>query len=164
MLIKKSRRQGWQAAGARLAALIVLQGLCQGTAWPQTPTKPQSIEEFAKQQRIYRSQGKDIPGGYITGRSLTSYEELLPAGFGAALRRLGPKDRWLDIGAGSGKAILDYYSPEYDRAQKGNRARPLGKAQAVALSIEDRRTDQWPLRAASLGGTRIRYLFGKRLR
>ncbi len=41
------------------------------------------------------------------------------------------------------------------------RIRP--KARAVAISIEDRRTDKWQQQAASLGD-RIRYLSGKRLR
>ena len=39
-----------------------------------------------------------------------------------------------------------------------------GKARAVAMSIEDRRTDKWRQQAASLGDDRIRYLSGKRLR
>ena len=43
-------------------------------------------------------------------------------------------------------------------------ARPGAKARAVAISIEDRRTDNWRQQAASLGDDRIRYLSGKRLR
>src|SRR5262249_61146142 len=39
-----------------------------------------------------------------------------------------------------------------------------GRVRAVAMSIEDRRTDQWQQWAASLGDERIRYLSGKRLR
>jgi hypothetical protein len=39
-----------------------------------------------------------------------------------------------------------------------------GRARAVAMSIEDRRTEKWQQRAASLGDDRIRYLSGKRLR
>src|SRR6185295_11708794 len=38
------------------------------------------------------------------------------------------------------------------------------RARAVALSIEDRRTKKWQLQAAILGGDRIQYLSGKRLR
>ena len=37
------------------------------------------------------------------------------------------------------------------------------RARAVAISIEDRRTDKWKRQAASLGGDRTRYLAGKRL-
>jgi hypothetical protein len=88
--------------------------------------------------------------------------ELLPSGFRDALRRLRSEDRWLDIGAGRGQAILDYYAPEYDAAPCENCA-PPSKARAVALSIEDRRTDQWWQRAASPEGNGMRYLFGKRL-
>ena len=39
-----------------------------------------------------------------------------------------------------------------------------GRARAVALSIEDRRTELWQQRSAALGEDRIRYVFGKRLR
>jgi len=76
-------------------------------------------------------------------------------------RRLGSSDRWLDIGAGQGQAILDYYAPEDHTApaQKCGRS----AAGAVALSIEDRRTDKWREQAA-ISGDRLRYLTGKRLR
>ena len=40
----------------------------------------------------------------------------------------------------------------------------MSKAHAVALSIEDRRTDKWREQAANLGDDRIRYLTGKSLR
>jgi SAM-dependent methyltransferase len=77
---------------------------------------------------------------------------------------LGGSDRWLDIGAGAGQAILDYYAPGGD-APSGERCAGSGpRARAVAISIEDRRTDKWHERAASLGDGRISYLFGKRLR
>ena len=73
------------------------------------------------------------------------------------LTRLGSSDRWLDIGAGGGYAILDYY-------QLTKCARPGARARAVALSIEDRRTDDWKKQASALGDDRLRYLTGKRLR
>ena len=38
------------------------------------------------------------------------------------------------------------------------------KARAVAMSIEDRRTEKWRQQAAIFGDDRLRYLFGKRLR
>jgi len=154
----------WPSAGTCLAALVVAQTICLTPASPQEPARPQFDREMTKQESIYRSQGKKIPGGYILTRGLAGYVQLLPSGFDAALRKLGPADRWLDIGAGSGQAILDYYAPKYARAHDKNRARPGGKARAVALSIEDRRTDLWRQRAASLEGDQIRYLFGKRLR
>jgi hypothetical protein len=37
------------------------------------------------------------------------------------------------------------------------------RARAVAISIEDRRTDKWKEQASSLGHDRVRYLSGKRL-
>jgi SAM-dependent methyltransferase len=158
----KSSVKGWKTAGTRLAVLIVivLQALGLGACWLQQPAQPPINEEIAMQEKIYRSRGADVPGGYVTGRALSDYAGLLPSGFCDALGRLGSSDRWLDIGAGDGRAILDYYAPEDDAAC----ARSGGKARAVAMSIEDRRTDKWQQQAASFGDNRIRYLSGKRLR
>ena len=80
------------------------------------------------------------------------------------MARLGPRDRWLDIGAGKGQAILDYFAPDYDLAHPEGRERRGKKAQAVAISIEDRRTVEWQLSASSLGGNQLQYLFDRRLR
>ena len=114
----RSSVQGWNTAAARLAVLIVivLEALGLRTGWSQEPTEPRLDEEIAKQDKIYHRRGADIPRGYVTNRGLTNYAELLPAGFCAALGSLGSSDRWLDIGAGSGQAILDYYVPEDDAA------------------------------------------------
>ena len=150
--------QGRKAAAARLAVLIVLQALGLGAGWPQEPVQPRIDEEFAKQEKIYRRRGA---GSYTTNRGLSDYAEVLPTGFCDALGRLGSADRWLDIGAGEGNAILDYYATQGDAApEKCGGSGP--KARAVAMSIEDRRTDKWREQAASLGD-RMRYLAGKRL-
>src|SRR5581483_4109846 len=98
---------------------------------------------------------------YTANRGLAAYAEVLPGNFCAALGRLGSADRWLDIGAGEGQAILEYYAPGDAAAAKC--AGAGSKARAVAISIEDRRTDQWQQQAASLGAERIQYLAGKRL-
>jgi SAM-dependent methyltransferase len=144
--------------------VIVVQALGLGAGWPQEPAEPRLDEEIAKQEKIFQRRGADVPRGYVTGRRLSDYAELLPTGFCDALGRLGSSDRWLDIGAGAGQAILDYYSPEGDAPSGEKCARPGDKARAVAMSIEDRRTDKWQQQAASLGDDRIRYLSGKRLR
>jgi hypothetical protein len=150
-------------AALGLAALIVLQGLWVAPVLSQEQTAARYQYEVSKQEGIYRSKGAEQPEGYVTHRGLTSYEELLPAGFGKALRELGPEDRWLDVGAGQGQAILDYYQLEiFERGQDGARPRSRGKARAVALSIEDRRTDEWRERVTALGGDRLRYLSSKR--
>jgi SAM-dependent methyltransferase len=129
-----------------------------GASWAPEPVQPRIDEEFAKQEKIYRRRGA---GSYTTNRGLSSYAEVLPSGFCDALGRLGSSDRWLDIGAGEGQAILDYYAPQGDAAlEKCGGSGP--KARAVAISIEDRRTDRWKQQAASLGD-RMRYLAGKRL-
>ena len=155
----------WQTAAARLAVLIVIiQALGLRAGWSQEPVQPRINEEFLEQEKIYRSRGADGRRVYTTDRGLSRYAERLPSGFCDALGRLGSSDRWLDIGAGQGQAILDYYLPE-DAAAPAEKCRGSGpRARAVAISIEDRRTDNWKQQAARLGDDRIRYLFGKRLR
>ena len=162
----KSSVKGSKTGAARLAVLIVLvvQPLGLAAVWTQELPQPRLDEEFTKQEKIYRSRGADVPQGYVTDRGLSGYAELLPAGFCDALGRLGSADRWLDIGAGEGQAILDYNAPEDAAAPAEKCTRSGAKARAVAMSIEDRRTDKWRERAASLGDDRIRYLSGKRLR
>ena len=159
----KSWMRSWKTGGMRLAILFVI--LLQArVGWPQEIAPPRLDEEIAKQEKIFQRRGADVPGGYITNRGLSDYAELLPTGFCDALGRLGSPDRWLDIGAGAGQAILDYYASEGDAPSGEKCARPGDKARAVAMSIEDRRTDKWRQQAASLGNDRLRYLFGKRLR
>lgn len=141
--------------------LILLQARI---GWSQELAPPKLDEELGKQEKIYRSEGADVPSGYVTGRGLSEYAELLPSGFCAALAKLGSSDRWLDIGAGSGQAIMDYYAPEAAEAPSQKCRGAAEKARAVALSIEDRRTDKWREQAARFGGESIQYLSGKRLR
>ena len=130
----------------------------------KSPLNCGSTRKSANRKKSSSRRGADVPRGYVTGRGLSDYAELLPTGFCDALGRLGSSDRWLDIGAGAGQAILDYYAPEGDAPSGEKCARPGDKARAVAMSIEDRRTDKWQQQAASLGDDRIRYLSGKRLR
>jgi SAM-dependent methyltransferase len=156
--------KGRKAAAARLAVLIIIvQALGLGVGWPQEPAQPRLDEEITKQEEIFRRRGADVPRGYITSRGLSDYAELLPTSFCDALGGLGSSDRWLDIGAGAGQAILDYYAPDDDAAPADKCGRSGAKARAVAMSIEDRRKDAWHQLAASLG-ERIRYLTGKSLR
>ena len=59
---------------------------------------------------------------------------------------------------------MDYYTPE-NEAVPGKRCSGAGgKVRAVAISIEDRQTDAWQQRAASLADDRLHNLTGKRLR
>jgi hypothetical protein len=154
--------KGGHTAQTLLAFLLVILLQAQG-GWPQEIAPPKLDEEFGKQEKIYRSRDADVPSGYVTNRGLSDYASLLPSGFCDMLSRLGNSDRWLDIGAGDGQAVLDYYASEPNAAAEkcgrfGTRAR------AVAMSIEDRRTKKWQLQAAILGGGRIQYVSGKRLR
>ena len=152
--------------GTHLAVLIVIafQALELGAAWSQEPAPARIDEEIDKQQKIYRSRGAEVPRGYVTDRGLSEYAGFLPTGFCEALGSLGSSDRWLDIGAGDGQAILDYYAPEDIAAPAKKCAGPGAKARAVAMSIEDRRTDKWHQQAAKLGDDRMQYVSGKRLR
>jgi SAM-dependent methyltransferase len=145
--------------------LFVLLAPWPGTARAQGAVKPPVLDDpVAQQEHIYRSRGKDVPDGYVITRGLAAYGEALPGGFPGSLAALGSDDRWLDIGAGEGRAILDYYTPGYDAARPRGPARGSGKARVVAMSIEDRRTEQWHETAARLEAGKIGYLYGKSLR
>jgi SAM-dependent methyltransferase len=146
-----------------ILVVIVLRAQGPGTGWPQETVPPALEKEIAKQEKIYGSRGADVPSGYVTGRELSDYAELLTSDFCDALSKLGSSDRWLDIGAGDGQAILDYYAFEEDAASAKKCARSWSKARVVAMSIEDRRTDKWRQQAA-IFGDHLRYLAGKRLR
>ncbi len=159
----KSSVQGWKTGITIVAVLMILRALGPAAGWAQEPAQSRIEEETSKQKKIYQSRGADVPDGYVTNRGLSNYAGLLSSGFCEALGRLGTSDRWLDIGAGAGQAILDYYAPPDAAAPTEKCARPGGLASAVAVSIEDRRTDAWHQLAASLG-ERIRYVSGKILR
>ena len=150
--------------GIRLAFLLVLQTLWLGSSHAQPAGPPQFKEEASKQEDIYQSKGEKTPAGYVIDRGLLSYTFTLPAEFDRSLANLGPADRWLDIGAGKGQAVLDYYAPRYDSMHAEGRERRGKKAQAVAMSIEDRRESNWAQTAATLDANKIQYVFGKRLR
>ncbi|MSQ18469.1 MAG: hypothetical protein EXR39_02650, partial [Betaproteobacteria bacterium] len=70
----------------------------------------------------------------------------------------------MDIGAGEGHAILDYLAPGRDLKRLSQRNRHEWRAQAIALSIEDRRTPFWHQTAAILGAKQIQYLYNRRVR
>src|SRR5262245_22666092 len=148
----------------RLAALLVMQGLCLAAAHAQLSVNPKLSEEIAKQENIYQGKGEQRPEGYVIDRSLLAYTFTLAPGFDRSLADLTPADRWLDIGAGQGQAVLDYYTPRYDAMHVEGRDKRGKKARSVAMSIEDRRTPLWQQTAAGLEDGKIRYLFGKRLR
>jgi len=150
--------------GIRIVVLLVLQTLWLEASHSQLPGSPTIDQEVSKQEAIYQSQGEKVPEGYVIDRSLLAYASILSSEFDRSLANLGPTDRWLDIGAGEGRAILDYYTPRYDSMHLEGRERRGKKAQAVAMSIEDRRTPHWHKTAASLEANKIRYLSGRRLR
>lgn len=156
MCSAKPLTQTRRTARAGLVAAIFSFIIGLGAAWPQETPQPRLDEEFTKQESIYHSRD-DVPDGYVTARGLSDYVALLPPGFCHSLARLGSSDRWLDVGAGAGYAILDYHNLQRCAASSV-------RARAVAMSIEDRRTGDWHQLAASLGEGRLKYLAGKRLR
>jgi SAM-dependent methyltransferase len=147
-----------------MAFLLILQIFWWETSYSDDLGSQKLNEEILRQEEIYRSQGEHVPEGYVIDRSLLSYTNALSPEFDRSLANLGPKDRWLDIGAGRGQAILDYYAQRYDGVRLEGQERPAKKARAVAMSIEDRRTPLWQQKAASLEPNQIQYLFNRRLR
>lgn len=133
-------------------------------SYSQPVVAPKLKEAVSNQESIYQSRGENRPEGYVIDRGLISYTFTFPAEFDKSLADLGSTDRWLDIGAGRGQAVLDYYGERYDAMHKEGQEARGKKAQAVAISIEDRRTPQWAETAAKLEADKIKYFFGKRLR
>ena len=147
-----------------VVALLGLQGLGAGVLHSQVPPNPPFKEEMSRQDAIYRDRDGKINEGYVINRALVAYADALTQEFDRALASLGPEGRWLDVGAGEGHAILDYYTPAYDQSHEAGRLQRGSKASAVALSIEDRRTDRWHRTAAALGGRKIQYFHGRSFR
>lgn len=151
-------------ASTRMVVLFILQAFWLAAAHAAERGSPEFKEELSKQESIYQSRGIRVPEGYVINRTLASYSETLAADFSRALAKLGPNDRWLDIGAGAGQAVLDYCTPRDDLTYSEVRRQRASKAQVVAISIEDRRTPQWQQTAAVMGPDQIRYLYNRRLR
>ena len=151
-------------ARARIVIVLILQVFWLATSLAAEPGSPEFKEELSKQEAIYGSRGVRVPEGYVINRSLSTYAETLPADFSSALAKLGPTDRWLDVGAGSGLAVLDYCAPREELTNDEVRKLRVSKAHVVALSIEDRRTPRWHATAAVLGADQLSYLFNRRLR
>jgi len=152
------------ALGLRSFALLILLTLWVGTSSSAESGSPKIDDEMSKQEEIYKSHGEKRPEGYVINRSLLAYTEALSPGFDRALESLAPKHRWLDIGAGEGQAILDYYNRRDELWDGTKQAQPGTKAQAVAISIEDRRQPRWYQTAAKLEPNQIQYFFNKRMR
>ena len=150
--------------GIRIFVLLILPTLWLATSHSADLSSPKIDEEMVKQEEIFKSEGESKPEGYVVNRSLSDYKDALSPGFERALAKLGPKDRWLDIGAGEGRAILDYYTRSEDLGDGEPGVRRGTKARAVAISIEDRRQLRWHQTAASLETNQIQYFFNKRMR
>jgi hypothetical protein len=146
----------------RKAVSIVFAVLWLGGAHAQTVSVVPYGAELLKQESIYHGQGEQRIKGYTVDRALAIYADGLSSEFERALAGLGASDRWLDIGAGEGQAVLDYYAPSFRAGGDGREVRSR-KARAVAMSIEDRRAPGWQETATRLGENHIQYLSGRRL-
>ncbi|MES2562463.1 MAG: hypothetical protein V4637_07000 [Pseudomonadota bacterium] len=148
-----------------LATMMIFPAAALTSAHAATAGDAAFSDEAAKQTSIYQSRGKDVPEGYVVDRSLLSYQFILPEAFTDSLATLRPEQRWLDIGAGEGRAVLDYVTSKHEVVLNLRGApRDSKKSKTVAMSIEDRRTAQWHETAANLQSDQIRYLFGRPLR
>ena len=111
-------------------ALLVLQILWPGSLRSQVPSSPAFKEEMSRQDAIYQDRGGRVTEGYVINRALLAYADALAPEFDRSLANLGPEGRWLDIGAGEGHAILDYYTSKYDETHEAGRSRRGSKASA----------------------------------
>jgi hypothetical protein len=146
----------------RSALSLVVAILWLGSAQAQTVSVVPYGDQLQKQETIYQGHGDQRVSGYTVDRPLAHYADGLSSEFERTLAALGPTDRWLDVGAGEGKAVLDYYTPN-PKAPAEEREGRGRKARAVAMSIEDRRSPLWQETAARLGENHIQYLSGRRL-
>lgn len=158
------------SARARLAVAAWITSVSLGagtTAASAQPTAPPGFaEQFSTQEQIYHDRIQDYVPGYVTDRTLKDYAGALPTDFVTALAGLRRGERWLDIGAGMGQALLDYYSPAFERLlpAEAERRPDTDKGSAVAMSIEDRRTVFWEHAAARAAPGQLQYWHGRRLR
>jgi hypothetical protein len=150
-------------AARSLGYLLLAQCVCLAATHAQDAPKPSFSEQQQKQEQIYQESSEEHLKSYVVDRALSNYRHALPPEFDRTLEKLGPDDRWLDIGAGMGLAILDYYSPLYDSTHTERAKRHAKKARAVAMSIEDRRSPYWYEMAARLEPNQIQYMHNKRL-
>jgi hypothetical protein len=144
-------------------AALVAGGLTPALAADAALDAARLKEERARQEQIYHGTGEKHLDLYVIDRGLAEYTNIFGEPFDRTLAALGADDRWLDIGAGMGLAIMDYlgsaYTPQY-----ATRARDDKRARTVAMSIEDRRTPYWHLMAAHREARQMQYVHSKRLR
>jgi len=143
--------------GALIAPLMLL-----SVAVPAAEAPPSIDIEMSRQQSINHSRGPARPDGYVIDRGMAAYVLALMPGFEQAVANLGAKDRWLDIGAGRGQAMIDYHGVLVDSARP--RTALPRKANTVAMSIEDRREQAWHDSALLLEPGQMRYVYGRQLR
>jgi hypothetical protein len=146
----------------RKAVSAIVASLWIGAALAQSVSVVPYGDELLKQENIYQRHGEERVKGYTVDRALSVYADGFSSEFERALAALGPADRWLDIGAGEGLAVLDYYAPSVKTQAEGREIRRR-KARAVAMSIENRKSPRWEETEASLGDNYIQYLSGRRL-
>jgi hypothetical protein len=109
-----------------------------------------SFGQDRKQEEIKRTDERIQKGDYHTGRDGHEYERYLGPEFARKKRELTENQRWLDAGAGQGKAVLDH-------------AYNADGASVVGISVEDRRLPLLDRMIRERGADRVNYLAGKKL-
>ena len=130
--------------------------------WPQEPAQPRiDAGNYAKQEKILPQPGRRRSARLLTGRRISrTTRDFFPPASATRSAGLAPRtDGWISARA-QGRLYSTTTHPKTSRRRLEKCARSGGKARAVAMSIEDRRTDNWQQQAASLGDDRIRYLSG----
>src|SRR5262244_1566024 len=91
----RSSLKGWKTAGTGLAVLIVVQAFGAGAGRSQEPAQPRIDEEIAKQEKIYGTRGADVPRGYVTGRTLSTWSFFPPASATRSALWAARTDGWI---------------------------------------------------------------------
>lgn len=144
-----------------LGTMLVLASAAATRAGESAPVADKIQQEMVRQQDIYRSRGPATPSGYTLDRALATYARGLNAGFLRTLAAMSATDRWLDIGAGEGRAVIEYSTAPGFAMPEGFEPRTGSRARALAMSIEDRRTQAWRDALAGLPEGQMQYVFGK---
>ena len=103
----------------------------------------QKVMLMLKQEMIYQSQGKELKMVIrLIGHFLTILTRCRPSLKGSWQILVQKIAGWISVRVRD-KAILDYFNPGYKPLQMTGWENHDNKAQAVAISIEDRRTARW---------------------
>jgi SAM-dependent methyltransferase len=96
---------------------------------------------------------------FTTERGLEFYKYLLGRDFKARVRKLGPRDHWIDVGAGEANAMYDLFIASYLWDEPPLEMLP----NMTAITVTEPRVPQTKQRKAFLSFRKFNYLVGKYL-